>query len=73
MIDPRESILPREIVDDLNSIATRAEVAEREAAAARREIEHVLGLLPFEHAKTGKYRKLRRRLERFLSERLEGL
>lgn len=73
MIDPRESIMPRHIVDGLNAIVTKAEAAEREAEAARREIEHVLGLLPYGNAKTGKYRKLRRRLERFLSERLEGL
>lgn len=63
----------RRISEGVDRIFNRLDALERDAAAARRELEHVLSILPFEHAKTGKYRKLRRRLERFLSERLEGL
>ncbi len=54
-------------------VMARLDGAERGYEAARAEIRHVLAQLPYESAKTGKYRKLRRRLERFLSERLEGL
>lgn len=60
----------RTAVDDT---LARLDAAERGYLAACDELRHVMTLLPFENAKTGKYRKLRRRLERFLSERLDGL
>lgn len=66
-------ILSRRISDDIATLRARAEAAERGYQAACGELEHVLGGLPFASARTGKYRKLRRRLEHFLSDRLEGL
>jgi hypothetical protein len=61
------------LTQGINTLDAQRDVAQRGYDAARREIEHVLTLLPYEQAKTGKYRTLRRRLERFLSERLDGL
>lgn len=71
MTDP--ATLAQRIHDDVTELRIRAETAERGYAAACGELAHVLAGLPFPKARTGKYRRLRRRLERFLSERLEGL
>lgn len=65
--------LARRMAEDAAALVARADAAERAHAAGRAELAHVLGLLPYEDAKSGKYRKLRLRLERFLSERIEGL
>lgn len=65
--------LQQRIKDDVAALRWRAEDAERGYRAACAELENVLAGLPFKEARTGKYKKLRRRLERFLSERLEGL
>ena len=61
------------LVEGINALGARRDAAERGYEAARRELEHVLALLPYEDAKSGKYKRLRRRLELFLSERIEGL
>ena len=57
----------------LRELVNRAVVAERDLEAACGEIRHVLEGLPYANAQTGKNKRLRRRLERFLSERLDGL
>lgn len=58
---------------DVAELSERAASAERNFDAACRELRHVLDGLPYKRAKVGKYAKLRRRLNRFLSERLEGM
>lgn len=65
--------IAQRIEADLAALRLRAEDAERGYRAACAELAHVLEGLPYAEARTGKYKKLRRRLERFLGERLEGL
>lgn len=63
----------RAVLQSVDRVLTRLDAAERGYEAACAELRHVLEGLPYENARSGKYRKLRRRLERFLSERIEGL
>lgn len=70
---PDLAALAGQVEGPLRELLTRAQTSERSLEAACGEIRHVLAGLPYETAKTGKYRALRRRLERFLSDRLDGL
>ena len=68
-----EPDLAQRIAADVATLAARAATAEYEVQAARHELRLILDTLPYAEAKTGKNAKLRKRLQRFLGERLAGL
>lgn len=61
------------ILSDVTALHTRAVTAERDHEAACAELRLILAGLPYAEAKSGKNVKLRRRLTRFLGERIVGL
>jgi hypothetical protein len=65
--------LAQRIAGDAAALGQRAAIAEANYALARAEIRHALSNLPFPDAKSGQTHKVRRRLARFLDDRLDGL
>ena len=63
----------RDMTAGAAALVDRARMAEQREEAACAELQRVLDGLPYRKAKTGKNAKLRRRLTRFLSERLKGI
>lgn len=61
------------MIADIYEMNSRMVDAETSIKAARRELQLILDALPYAEAKSGKNAKLRKRLQRFLGERLAGL
>lgn len=65
--------LAARVIADVGALQVRATIAEQDFAAACAELQLILDALPYENAKSGKNVKLRKRLTRFLGERLRGI
>ena len=68
MVD--EPSLLNRMIADVYELNARAVTAEMTVDLVRREIQHAIDNLPFPEAKSGQTYKVRRRLARFLEDRL---
>jgi len=61
------------ILADVQALSDRAVMSQQREVAACAELQRILDALPYADAKSGKTVKLRRRLKRFLGDRLDGI